>query len=546
MSVFFRLCQICTGKIPGERCTGKDPYAGFEGAFRCLVEAGDIAFLRHTTVDEMINSKSFKSISTEQFELLCTDGTRAPLSEYRRCSWGNVPSHAVVTSSARTAEERKQYQKFLLKLVEFYTKKQPSGYNVSDSTYGSRTYDQNFDRSRFDANRDKNRNNEQTRFLTGRNWEDRTNGLDNINVDQQENGTLYEFFELFGSSRYGKKLDLMFSENTESLSLIKEDDQLYGKYLAESLQLIMEVRQCPVSRMTLCVTSDAEFDKCIKMRTALKAQLVKPEMLCYKGHSHINCMQAIQSGLADVAVLDASDVYTAGLRYRLVPFISEIYNLPTPEYYVVAVAKEEDPDTEITYLKGKYTCHSGINTAAGWVYPMAYLISNGWIRPYGCDSIRAAAEYFTKSCLPGALSTEYNTGVPYDNLCDLCHGSSFRFCRRDASEDYYGHSGAFRCLVEGGGQVAFVKHTTVSENTGGKRKEWWARDTLPDDFELLCPDGTRAEASEYENCNLGKVKANAVVTRGGSAYNETQINAYINLFVYAQQFYGRKEHDDFG
>lgn len=298
--------------------------------------------------------------------------------------------------------------------------------------------------------------------------------------------------------------------------------------------------------MTLCVTSDAEYDKCIKMRTALKAQLVMPEMLCYKGHSHINCMQAIQSGTADVTVLDASDVYTAGLRFNLIPFISEMYNLLSPEYYVVAVAKEEDPDTELTYLKEKYTCHSGVNTAAGWVFPMAYLISNGWMRPYGCDSLRAAAEYFTKSCLPGALSNEYNTGVPYDNLCDLCHGVSFRYCRRDASEDYYGHSGAFRCLVEGGGHVAFVKHTTVSENTGGKRSEWWARDALPDDYELLCPDGTRAEVNDYERCNLGKVKANAIVTRGGEFYNDTQINAFINLFVYAQQYYGRKDHDDFG
>lgn len=56
--------------------------------------------------------------------------------------------------------------------------------------------------------------------------------------------------------------------------------------------------------------------------------------------------------VADVAVFDAGDVYTAGLNYDLMPFMSEIYNLETPEYYVVAVTKEEDADTEITYLKG--------------------------------------------------------------------------------------------------------------------------------------------------------------------------------------------------
>lgn len=200
-------------------------------------------------------------------------------------------------------------------------------------------------------------------------------------------------------------------------------------------------------------------------------------------------MQWIQAGKADIAVFDAGDIYTGGLYYNLIPIMAEVYNLGQPEYYVVALAKEEDPDTELTYLKGKYTCHTGINMAAGWTYPMALLISNGWIRPYGCDSVRAAAEYFTKSCIPGAISNEYNTGVPYDNMCDLCHGSSYRYCRRDASEDYYGHTGAFRCLVEGGGDVAFVKHTTVMENTGGKRKEWWARNALNDDFELLCTDG---------------------------------------------------------
>ena len=55
---------------------------------------------------------------------------------------------------------------------------------------------------------------------------------------------------------------------------------------------------------------------------------------------------------ADVAVLDAGDIYTAGLQYDEIPFIAEVYNLGVPEYYVVAVAKEEDPSTELTYLKG--------------------------------------------------------------------------------------------------------------------------------------------------------------------------------------------------
>ncbi|KAK6621974.1 hypothetical protein RUM44_001781 [Polyplax serrata] len=334
-------------------------------------------------------------------------------------------------------------------------------------------------------------------------------------------------------------------DHSNGVIALEERVQTYTDYLGESMKYIHGVRECPVGRMTLCVTSEIELEKCVKMKIAMKAQLLRPEMLCYKAHSQINCMQAIRNGQADVAVFDAGDVYTAGLNYGLMPFMSETYNLDTPEYYVLAVAKEEDPDTDLTYLKGKYTCHTGINMAAGWVIPLAFLISNGWIRSYGCDSVRAAAEYFSKSCVPGAISAEYNTGVPYDNMCDLCHGSSYRYCRRDASEDYFGHTGAFRCLVEGGGHVAFVKHTTVMENTDGKRKEFWARNAFRDEFELLCPDGTRGQIYEYKRCSLGKVKANAIVGRGGLAYNETEINAFINLFLYAQQFYGSKDTDDF-
>lgn len=507
-----QLCNLCIGKVPGGKCTYQDPYAGYEGAFRCLVEAGEIAFLVHTTVQEMTSTTfDFSTVKKEQFELLCKDGTRRSVDEYKICNWGTVPSRAIVTSSATNFEIRRMYQRFLKKAVRIFhkNKNDTTGFNQWEKPAINNTLDYNRDHIEFT----------------------------NVSI---------EVFDLYESApRYGIHHNLIFSDSARDFVPLTEKYQTYTGYLGRAIDHILEIRHCPVNRMTLCVTSDPEMEKCVKMKIALKAQLLKPELLCHKGHSQINCMQAIQSGIADVTILDASDVYTAGLRFNLIPFISEVYNLGTPDYYVVAVAKENDDNTDLTYLKNKNTCHTGINTAAGWIYPLAYLISNKWIRGYGCDSVRAAAEYFSKSCVPGALSTEYNIGVPYDNMCDLCHGVSYRYCRRDASEDYFGYTGAFRCLVEGGGDVSFVKHTTVAENTDGKRREFWARNTFTKDFELLCPDGTRRRTAEYESCNLGKVAANAVVTRGGYGYNQTQINAYINLFIYAQQFYGRKEQDEF-
>ena len=50
------------------------------------------------------------------------------------------------------------------------------------------------------------------------------------------------------------------------------------------------------------------------------------------------------------------------------------------------------------------------------------------------------------------------TGKNPDNLCALCTNE----CK--AAGTYSGYSGAFKCLVEGVGDVAFVKHTTVVDD----------------------------------------------------------------------------------
>lgn len=55
--LIFRLCELCTGRT-GTRCTLGDPYAGFTGALRCLLEAGDIAFLKHSTVPHVLSVHS--------------------------------------------------------------------------------------------------------------------------------------------------------------------------------------------------------------------------------------------------------------------------------------------------------------------------------------------------------------------------------------------------------------------------------------------------------------------------------------------------------
>lgn len=89
------------------------------------------------------------------------------------------------------------------------------------------------------------------------------------------------------------------------------------------------------------------------------------------------------------------------------------------------------------------TCHPGVMHGGGWVIPMAYLLNNNLIRQYECNSVRAASEYFQKSCVPGALSPAFRHDATRLNLCHLCRGSGSSYCARDHSEPYFGFTGRF-------------------------------------------------------------------------------------------------------
>lgn len=62
--------------------------------------------------------------------------------------------------------------------------------------------------------------------------------------------------------------------------------------------------------------------------------------------------------------------------------------------------------------------------------------------------------------------------------CRACGGvesTGEHACESGRSEKYEGEGGAFRCLVEGRGDVAFVNHYTPFVFTDGRSNEFWAR-----------------------------------------------------------------------
>ncbi|KAK2090930.1 hypothetical protein P7K49_030214 [Saguinus oedipus] len=131
-------------------------------------------------------------------------------------------------------------------------------------------------------------------------------------------------------------------------------------------------------------------------------------------------------------------------------------------------------------------------------------------KPYPLSWWPAVSNYFGGSCVPGAGETSYS-----ESLCRLCRGDSSggSVCDKSPLERYYDYSGAFRCLAEGAGDVAFVKHSTVLENTDGKTLPSWGQALLSQDFKLLCRDGSWADVTEWRQCHLARVPAHAVVVR---------------------------------
>ncbi|XP_015924816.1 transferrin 2 [Parasteatoda tepidariorum] len=489
------MCDLCVGDKT-TKCSGSDPYADFDGAFNCLISGSDIAFLKHTTMDEMTSSEDYRGPRKNLFKLVCPNGATANIDSYKTCNWGFVPAHAVVTSSAASPEQKRFYQKFLSMAASKFR----------NPRYSSGSF--------------------------------RRDPYDDVSNDP-------EGFQLFGTYDKYNERNLLFQDLTVDLVPLEERQQTFTGYLGNmEKNFHQKLQKCPIPPARLCVVSDQEMKKCQKMKTAFKAKMLRPDLVCVKGFSQMKCMQMINENAADLVVLDAGEIYKAGQKYNLMPIIAEQYDLEEPAYYVIAVAKTPDKDTDLLYLKGKKSCHTGIGMAAGWVVPMSFLLSSERMRSYGCDSAHAAAEFFQKSCVPGALSREYTVGdVDYTTLCDLCHGVSSYYCSKSSQEPFYGHTGALRCLVEGGGDIAFVKHTTILENTAGKNPDWWSRPMMPDDFELLCRDGTRAAFDMHESCNLGKVASNAIVT--DRMKPAQYINAYIDLFLYAQQYYGSKYSEEF-
>ncbi|KAK2091022.1 hypothetical protein P7K49_030306 [Saguinus oedipus] len=205
---------------------------------------------------------------------------------------------------------------------------------------------------------------------------------------------------------------------------------------------------------------------------------------------------------ADAVTLDGGLIYEAGQApYLLRPVAAEVYGSkaqPQTHYYAVAVVKKGGR-FQLNQLQGLKSCHTGLRRTAGWNIPI------GTIRPFldwtgPPEHIEAAvARFFSASCVPGADESQF------PNLCRLCVGTGANKCVFSSKEPYFGYSGAFKCLRDGAGDVAFIRESTVFEDLPSQAER--------DKYELLCPDNTRKPVDKFQECHLARVPSHAVVAR---------------------------------
>ncbi|CAN2390116.1 Transferrin [Pristimantis euphronides] len=332
------------------------------------------------------------------------------------------------------------------------------------------------------------------------------------------------------SSTHGN--NLLFEDTTTTLIDLPSSVDTFlflGPELFNDIKTLHEEHSPSDKALRWCTLNQNQKLKCDDW-SAVSGGAIK----CTEPAQAEECILKILKGEADLASIFGMHMYTA-LRCGLTVALEEYHNKDEiapclkhgaqytefGELRAVAVVKKRDKDITWHNLKGKKSCHTGAGHEGGWVK----LVSMIKKQSKNCD----LGSFFNQSCAPGS---DINS-----NLCELCVGDpentkAATKCSLSDKEAYYGDAGAIRCLVEKG-DVAFVSHKAVIENTDGKNSAFWAKDLKSTDFELLCPDGSRAPVSDHKKCKFGSTGLHQTIIS-----REDNLNDVIKILLNQQSLYG--------
>ena len=298
-----------------------------------------------------------------------------------------------------------------------------------------------------------------------------------------------------------------------------------------------------------CVGSTAALAKCEAMAAEV-ANIVgagNKGFVCVKKE---DCEGALADAEVDIiSDIDGGDLVSLAKEGAIL-LGAESYSLGALSYYAVGVIRTEHCASGAIKmwkdLEGKRSCHTGYGKSAGWAMPVGTLAAKG-IMPvvlsnevgYLADNDIASAEnFFSSSCAP--MKDSKHVEHYADTMCKNCATSGEGFCCRGdkadcpGSDGYYNYHGSLRCLAEGNGDVAFVKHSTVPDFTeGGKsfaNTDGWAWEKAAAKtsgyYSLVCEDGCKP-ISEYASCNFAAPPSHGIVGRPGISADDRDAAADI-------------------
>ncbi|XP_074641603.1 melanotransferrin-like [Tubulanus polymorphus] len=135
------LCEACASG-GSDKCqrNSRELYFGDSGSFRCLVEdGGDVSFTRHTVARDNTGGRNpdywARNRRADDYELLCMDGTRGPIDDWRNCHLQQIKAPAVVTAGYKQPWERKILWKFLNYGQSFFASDGNKEFQMFDSGF---------------------------------------------------------------------------------------------------------------------------------------------------------------------------------------------------------------------------------------------------------------------------------------------------------------------------------------------------------------------------------------------------------------------------
>ena len=162
----------------------------------------------------------------------------------------------------------------------------------------------------------------------------------------------------------------------------------------------------------------------------------------YPINSNIAAIEALRFGHADIAFLDGGAAWIAWQQHDFSAILADQKSDGTTSYTAQAWVLADSDIQSLEDLEGKDSCHTGWLKSAGMLMPMGYMINNGIVDVSGdADDI---------SSLRTTIEEHFgNASIP------------------ESGDLYYSYSGAFRCMTEGVGDVAFGKTTSYEDHCEG-------------------------------------------------------------------------------